>query len=92
LPLARALRGVSPALAEPSPDLAADCRLGAEQARLFAESGIHSGERRVRPSGYPGAAPARGDARAKARGRSGAREVRHVTERGRVARRTGASA
>ncbi|MEV5925464.1 SpoIIE family protein phosphatase [Streptomyces cellulosae] len=42
LPLARALRGVSPALDAPSPRLAADSPLGAEQARLFAESGIHS--------------------------------------------------
>ncbi|MFH9174832.1 SpoIIE family protein phosphatase [Streptomyces albogriseolus] len=42
VPLARALRGVSPALAGPSPRLAADSPLGAVQARLFAESGIHS--------------------------------------------------
>ncbi|MEV5181823.1 SpoIIE family protein phosphatase [Streptomyces werraensis] len=42
LPLARALRGVSPALAGPSTRLAADSPLGAQQARLFAESGIHS--------------------------------------------------
>ncbi|CAL9280522.1 hypothetical protein SUDANB66_00297 [Streptomyces sp. SudanB66_2053] len=46
-------------------------------------------ERRVRLSGYPGAAPARGAGRAEASGRSGAREVRHVTERERAARRTG---
>ncbi|WP_225657504.1 SpoIIE family protein phosphatase [Streptomyces pseudogriseolus] len=43
LPLARALRGVSPALAGPSPQPAADSSpLAAEQSRLFAESGIHS--------------------------------------------------
>ncbi|MEV5919903.1 SpoIIE family protein phosphatase [Streptomyces pseudogriseolus] len=43
LPLARALRGVSPALAGPFPHAAADSSpLTAEQSRLFAESGIHS--------------------------------------------------
>ncbi|CAM5507380.1 hypothetical protein SALBM217S_07640 [Streptomyces griseoloalbus] len=45
-------------------------------------------ERRVRVPGYPGAAPARGTGRAEVPGRRGAREVRHVTERERAARRT----
>lgn len=51
----------------------------------------HGGEGQARRSGYPGAAAARGDARAEAPGRSGTREVRHVTERGRATRRTGAA-
>ncbi|CAL9280529.1 SpoIIE family protein phosphatase [Streptomyces sp. SudanB66_2053] len=43
LPLARALRGVSPALVGPFPHAVADASpLAAEQSRLFAESGIHS--------------------------------------------------
>ncbi|MGA5313328.1 SpoIIE family protein phosphatase [Streptomyces pseudogriseolus] len=43
LPLARALRGVSPALVGPFPRAVADASpLAAEQSRLFAESGIHS--------------------------------------------------
>ncbi|MEV7014785.1 SpoIIE family protein phosphatase [Streptomyces sp. NPDC093991] len=42
LPLARALRGVSPALADPSLHLRPDSLLGSEQRRLFAETGIHS--------------------------------------------------
>ncbi|MGA5125672.1 SpoIIE family protein phosphatase [Streptomyces pseudogriseolus] len=43
LPLARALRGVSPALVGPFPRAVVDASpLAAEQSRLFAESGIHS--------------------------------------------------
>ncbi|MFZ4181917.1 SpoIIE family protein phosphatase [Streptomyces pseudogriseolus] len=43
LPLARALRGVSPALVGPFPHAVADASpLAAEQSRLFAESGIRS--------------------------------------------------
>ncbi|MER7740443.1 SpoIIE family protein phosphatase [Streptomyces sp. NPDC096538] len=42
LPLARALRGVSPALAAPSLHRTPDSPFSVEQRRLFAESGIHS--------------------------------------------------
>lgn len=54
---------------------------------MTGRGGPRGGERRAWRSGCPGTAFARGGGRAEAPGRSGAREVRHVTER--AARRTG---